>query len=199
MEDHLVEVASSLIAILFLGYLKIKKILKAQEKKIEEKLEGLNTLIKINTERVKHQIAGLDPSTYFTLDLTFESGMIINYPLIYQHSIEIFPGLSLILLRSNNSETVVMMHCNPSILIRLPMHSHKSIERIEIVEGSIWDKKNKKRYAKGDVWEIPSNEIHSGDFDGCVAIVRYIPPLSLASKRPVSLEGIQEAYRTYLG
>lgn len=136
----------------------------------------------------------LDTHDFFTLDMAFPSGEVVNVPIIEDTSIMVFENISMTVLAHTKDYTMVLVKCRGYGTI--PIHSHSnSLEEIQIFEGTMACLTTGTQYKKGDIWRIEPNQKHGASLHNCYAIITYKPPLLTANERPVNLHSMESIFK----
>lgn len=148
----------------------------------------LRTLGEIASQQTK----ALDPSSYHTLDFRLRTGDELHIPIIPEIWIQILPNCRITLARTEHHATVYFLDVKG--FARLPWHSHIGQESIQVLRGTMTDRKTGHIYRFGEVWDIPPGTEHGADLENALLCIAYAPPLPTAAQRPVDLSAIHTVF-----
>jgi quercetin dioxygenase-like cupin family protein len=148
----------------------------------------LRTLGSIAAQQAK----ALDPSSYHTLDFRLRSGDELHIPIIPEVWIQILPSCRITLARTEHHATVYLLDVQG--FARLPWHSHIGQETIQVLRGTMTDRKTGRLYRSGEIWDIPAGSEHGADLENALLCIAYAPPLPTAAQRPVDLSAIHTVF-----
>lgn len=132
-----------------------------------------------------------DPSEFWTLEMTYETGQKIFPPL--------FPGMPMPI--GENLTICVSAHCGEMTIATLqckgigvlPIHMHANThESVRVESGTMVNSKTLEAYHAGQVWEIEPGEMHGAIFYDCIASITYRPALKTAAQQPVDLKAMHQ-------
>lgn len=147
----------------------------------------------LSNEMLK-KIEDLDVHNFFTLDMAFPSGEVINIPMIEDTPIMVFENITMTVMAHTKDYTIALVKCKGYGTI--PTHSHSnSFEEIQVFEGTMTCLETGQQFKKGDIWRIETNKPHGALLHNCYALITYKPPLLTASERPVNLHSMESIFK----
>lgn len=155
-----------------------------------------STVLRYIKKNMEALISGRDPESYYTLDVHFTNGIALIAPMIPDVRLMVAENLGITVIHHTCTATTLKLQSAGDAYLPPHWHEHTS-ELIEVKEGTITHIETGRVYRAGEIWHIPSKEIHSAVFSkDCFALVTHRPPLPTAKERPVDIEKIEQAFLT---
>lgn len=171
----------------------IKWYLKRKKQPSIREIDPITIQNYLSNEMMK-AVEGLDTREFFTLDMTFPSGEVINVPMVEDMPMMVFENIIMSMMASTKDYTMVLIKCKGFGAI--PIHSHSNcVQEVQIFEGTMTCLVTGKQYKKGDIWIIEPNQPHGELLHNCYALITYKPPLPTASERPVNLHSMESIFK----